>query len=143
MQALHFQLFQDVYDWAGELRTVGIAKDGGDSFAPPQSIAVPVGHVTQKIFELGYLRELSGENLVQMVAYLYDYLNFAHPFREGNGRTQREFFAQLLAESHRGFEWGTITKSELHDACHRARNDGNLEPLAALITTALSDEPRY
>ena len=49
------------------------------------------------------LRTTAQESLVDELAYLYDYLNFAHPFREGNGRTQREFFAQLVAESDHGY----------------------------------------
>lgn len=60
---------------------------------------------------------------------MYDYINFAHPFREGNGRTQREFFDQLLAESGRGLAWDLIELPELHGACHRARADSDIAPL--------------
>ena len=55
------------------------------------------------------------------MTYLYDYLNFAHPFREGNGRTQREFFTQLLAESGNGLDWSKVDMDGLHFACHIAR----------------------
>ncbi len=52
---------------------------------------------------------------------MYDYLNLAHPFREGNGRTQREFFTQLLAESGRVMNWDHVSMEELHAACNAAR----------------------
>jgi cell filamentation protein len=70
-------------------------------------------------------------------------VNFAHPFREGNGRTQREFFDQLLAESGRGLAWNLIGITELHDACHKARADSDLEPLCALFMRIVDDEPSY
>lgn len=104
LRRLHFQLFQDVYEWAGDL---------------------------------------DADGLVLEVTYLYDYLNFAHPFREGNGRTQREFFAQLLAESGRGIEWDAISMSDLHAACHQARTVGDVNELRAVISAALNDQPVY
>lgn len=140
LQALHRQLFQDVYEWAGDLRTVGLAKGGGESFVPPDDIWRPVDHVVQRIRESDYLRALDEDRIAHEVAYLYDYLNFAHPFREGNGRTQREYFGQLLAESERSFDWQLIEMSQLHHACHVARNNGDLEPLAAVVRTVLVDE---
>lgn len=145
LRSLHFQLFQDIYQWAGELRTVGIAKGDGDdtSFIPPLEIERPVAHVATRIAESDCLRDIAGQDLVDEVTYLYDYLNFAHPFREGNGRTQREFFAQLAAESGHGLEWGGIQMSTLHSACHRARTAGDLTELRGIIATVLNDQPVY
>jgi len=102
LQALHRQLFQDVNEWAGELRTVGMARGGGESFVPPIEIERPIAHAADRIRESSLLQSTAAADLAGEVAYLYDYINFAHPFREGNGRTQREFFAQLLAETGHG-----------------------------------------
>lgn len=77
------------------------------------------------------------------IAYLYDYLNFAHPFREGNGRAQREFFDQLHSETGRGLAWNRIGITELHDACHTARADGDITPLADLFRRIVDAEPAY
>jgi cell filamentation protein len=145
LRALHFQLFQDVYEWAGDIRTVGIAKGDGDenSFIPPLDIERPVAHVASRIAESDLLRTWSGDVLIDEVTYLYDYLHFAHPFREGNGRTQREFFAQLLAESGRGLAWIDIEMTDLHSACHAARTEGDIAPLRAIITAVLTDDPVY
>lgn len=142
LQALHRHLFQDVYEWAGDLRTVGLARGGGESFIPPLDIARPVEHVAQRIRESDFLRTLRSEEVPQEVAYLYDYLNFAHPFREGNGRTQREFFSQLLSVAGYGLGWQLIEMTQLHDACHVARNEGNLAPLIAVFDATLISEPR-
>jgi cell filamentation protein len=137
LQNIHRHLFLDIYDWAGELRTVGLAKDGGDSFAPPLNISQPIVHVAQRISESKQLSTISTEELPLELAYLYDYVNFAHPFREGNGRTQREFFQQLLEETGRVLSWSAITSTQLHAACHVARNDGDLKPLVRIFKKIL------
>lgn len=145
LERLHFHLFQDVFEWAGEVRTVGIAKGEGEdtSFMPPLEIGRSVAHVADRIAATDRLRSVAPADLVSEVAYLYDYLNFAHPFREGNGRTQREFFAQLLAESGHGLAWDRVATADLHDACHRARTDSDSTGLAAIFGSILTDDPRY
>ncbi|MGH3802124.1 MAG: Fic/DOC family protein, partial [Pseudonocardiaceae bacterium] len=142
LQALHRYLFQDVYEWAGELRTVGIEK-AGESFIPPQDIARPVAHIDERIAESQRLRSIEDDELPNQLAYMYDYINFAHPFREGNGRTQREFFDQLLAESGRGLAWDLIELTGLHDACHSARAEGDIEPLRQIFRQIVDDDPAY
>ncbi|MEG2386660.1 MAG: Fic family protein [Aurantimicrobium sp.] len=137
LRKIHHHLFQDIYDWAGELRTVGLARDGGDSFAPPLNIYQPVDHVAQRISDTNRLANIPSEALPQELAYLYDYVNFAHPFREGNGRTQREFFQQLLQETERSLNWSIISSTQLHAACHVARNDGDLKPLVLIFEKVL------
>ncbi|MCW2751724.1 MAG: filamentation induced by cAMP protein Fic [Aeromicrobium sp.] len=143
LQAIHRYLFQDVYEWAGELRTVGMNKGEGESFMPPLGIEQPFGHVEQRIRETDLLDNIVDERLPSEIAYLYDYANFAHPFREGNGRAQREFFDQLLAESGHGLDWDLIGQSQLHDACHRARNDDDLDSLVAIFIMILNQDPAY
>ncbi|MEP9384741.1 Fic/DOC family protein [Nocardioides cheoyonin] len=142
LKALHRQLFQDVYEWAGDLRTVGLAKGEGEdtSFMPPFEIERPVAHVAARIAESDRLRRVDSNNLVAEVTYLHDYLNFAHPFREGNGRTQREFFVQLLAETGRRMAWERVGTGQLHGACHVARTVGDTGPLSEVIRIGLSDE---
>ncbi len=145
LKAIHRQLFQDVYHWAGDLRTVGIAKGEGldNSFIPPANIEQPIAHVAQRIAQSSFLRNVSNGAFVDELTYLYDYVNFAHPFREGNGRTQREFFAQLLAETGRGLNWNDVNPRDIHEACHEARVDGNRGLLKVLLARILTDEPAY
>lgn len=110
---------------------------------PPLEIGRPVAHVADRIATMDRLRAIPPEALIVEVAYLYDYLNFAHPFREGNGRTQREFFAQLLAESSHGLAWDRVATADLHDACHQARTDSDSAGLIAIFELILTGEPRY
>lgn len=142
LQALHRQLFQDVYVWAGELRTVGIEK-GGESFCPPGSIDQPMTHVAADIHRLNQLKEVPEADLAYTVAYLNDYTNFAHPFREGNGRTTREFFDLLLSERSAGLNWLNTDLTELHNACHSARSESDLRGLTAMFAKILDNDPAY
>ena len=102
-----------------------------------------VAHVADEIARTDRLRGVTADRLPDVVAYLYDYVNFAHPFREGNGRAQREFFDQLLSESGRGLAWNPIDKTDLHRECHRARAGGDLDPLRALFARIVDDQPAF
>lgn len=140
--AIHAQLFQDVYDWAGEVRTVGIEKDG-ESFCPPGNISQAMEHVAMRIAETDRLRNVAESVLPQQVAYLYDYVNYAHPFREGNGRSTRELFNQLLAERSCGLNWELTDSAELYRACHSARADSDLSGLEGMFERIIDDHPAY
>lgn len=142
LQAVHRHLFQDVYEWAGELRTVGIEKEQ-ESFCPPRSVALPMTHVTERIYESTLLAQVAGQDLPHAVAYLYDYVNFAHPFREGNGRATREFFDLLLSETGAGLDWQATELEELHHACHVARSRSDLRPLESMFARIIDSEPAY
>jgi cell filamentation protein len=142
LQAIHRHLFQDVYVWAGDLRTVGIEKDG-ESFCPPGNIGQPMGHVAAEIHRLKRLTEVPEAALARTVAYLYDYANFAHPFREGNGRATREFFDLLLSERCAGLDWQKADLTELYSACHAARAKLDLSGLVSMFTKILDADPAY
>lgn len=142
LRAIHRQLFQDVYVWAGDLRTVGIEK-GGESFCPPGSISQPMIHVAAEVHRLDRLRDVPEAELARTVAYLYDYANFAHPFREGNGRSTREFFDLLLSERGAGLDWQKTDLTELHSACRAARAESDLAGLTAMFARILDADPAY
>lgn len=142
LRAIHRQLFQDVYVWAGDLRTVGIEK-GGESFCPPGSIGQPMTHVAAEVHRLDRIRDVPEAELARTVAYLYDYANFAHPFREGNGRSTREFFDLLLSERGAGLDWQKTDLTELHSACHAARAESDLAGLTAMFARILDADPAY
>ncbi|MGD7708126.1 Fic/DOC family protein [Microlunatus sp. Y2014] len=92
LRDLHRELFGDIYDWAGQYRDVGISKDGS-TFAPPDQIAE---HAEQaiKIAVSTQWEELDLDGFAQQAGQMYTWLNLAHPFREGNGRTHRVMLAQ-------------------------------------------------
>lgn len=113
LKALRHQLLQDVYEWVGELRTVGLAKGEGEdtSVMPPFEIERPVAHVAARIAETDRLRNVDTDGSVAEVTYLYDYLNFVHPFREGNRRAQREFFVQYWGKPGGGWRGSESSRS--------------------------------
>lgn len=142
LRAIHRQLFQDIYVWAGDLRTVGIEKED-ESFCAPGGISRPMEHVAAEIYQLDRLRAVGEGDLAGQVAYRYDYVNYAHPFREGNGRSTREFFDLLLSERGSGLDWGKTDLEELHGACHVARANSDLTGLVAMFKGILDAEPTY
>ncbi|WP_405672266.1 Fic/DOC family protein [Streptomyces sp. NBC_01530] len=89
LQAFHATIFGDIYPWAGELRTVNIAKR--TPFCPVRNLMPYAAEVFGRLASSGHLRDLPRQEFVIRLAALYGDLNVIHPFREGNGRTQRAF----------------------------------------------------
>jgi cell filamentation protein len=96
LRAIHRHLFQDAYDWTGELRTVEINK-GGSQFQFRQFIETGMADVHRRLEEAGFLRHLSGRQFASAAGAIMGDVNYVHPFREGNGRTQLQYLG-LLAE---------------------------------------------
>lgn len=111
---IHHHIFQDVYDWAGELRTVNIAK---------KSLFCLVQHMTgyaQTIFPAYYndcMRAKDNpEEFIHVLAEHYADLNALHPFREGNGRSQREFCRELCLKCGYLFDLTNTCRDEMLQA---------------------------
>jgi cell filamentation protein len=94
--SIHKQLFKGVYDWAGRARTVDIKKndEGAEFFLPVSKIVSAAAYVFTELAKEDYLRDLDENAFAKRIAPYYDQLNYIHPFREGNGRTQRAFWLQ-------------------------------------------------
>jgi cell filamentation protein len=95
-KAIHHHLFQDVYDWAGEARTVRISKDSS-MFCYPENIESEATKLFAKLKTAKFLQGLSSKDFAKQVAHFLTELNAIHAFREGNGRAQLSFFL-LLAD---------------------------------------------
>lgn len=94
---VHRLLFQDIYAWAGEKRTVEISKDG-KQFFPVSHFNNALRHIDQLISEFSKIPEDERMHLARKLADILDHINYLHPFREGNGRAQREFLRLLALE---------------------------------------------
>lgn len=94
-KAIHGRLFGDLYDWAGQIRTVDLSPKG-TPFCPAGRIEERAAAIFFRLKNLHYLRGMEAEPLVEEVTDLYCSTNELHPFREGNGRAQRVFLAQLI-----------------------------------------------
>jgi cell filamentation protein len=99
LRKIHWSLFRDIFPWAGEFRVVGLAKVGGAPFAPPIHIASALGEALDKLKNEGFIKGLEKGRFAQRAAFYLGEINAIHPFREGNGRTQREFIRQLAKEA--------------------------------------------
>ena len=91
---IHQYLFEDIYSFAGKFRTENIAK-GFFSFAEWEYIDEQLKELLDKLKNENYLKDCSKEELINGLAYYMSELNVLHPFREGNGRTIREFIREL------------------------------------------------
>ena len=91
--AIHKYLFQDVYAWAGQFRKVNISKNG-NPFMSIQSFSTAQTYINRLIHTY-YQTANSKDEIIKQLAKILDNLNYFHPFREGNGRTQREVIRSL------------------------------------------------
>lgn len=115
LKAIHGHLFGDVYDWAGELRDIDIAK--GDSyFANHAHIVGAARPIFARLADERHLAGMDAARFSERAAYYLGEINAMHPFREGNGRAQREFINHLAYEN--GFEiaWANVTRENMIQA---------------------------
>ena len=98
-RAIHHHLFQDVYEWAGQIRTVRISK-GGNPFCFPENIEKQANKLFSDLRTANYLKNLDARSFSDKAAHFISELNVIHAFREGNGRSQLTYFA-LLADGAR------------------------------------------
>ena len=91
--AIHNYLFQDVYAWAGQYRKVNISKSD-NPFMPIQSFNTAETHMNNLIHSYHQTAN-SKDEIIMHLSEILDNLNYFHPFREGNGRTQREVIRSL------------------------------------------------
>lgn len=108
LKETHRRLFQDIYEWAGQPRTVEINK-GGSQFHPSPYIATAAGQTFDWLGDSGLLSpNVDDEHFRRNASDLLEKLNYIHPFREGNGRTQRAFLDQVAGLSGRTLSWRNV-----------------------------------
>jgi len=138
LRAIHRHLFQDVYRWAGELRTVDISK-GGTRFANVTRIEPEANKLFRQLKEENYLVNSSRKSFVSRLAHYYSELNVIHPFRDGNGRAQRLLFEVISINAGYALRWEPLSRSEWLDAnidAYNCRMD-SLEALLDRVVTRL------
>ena len=138
LRRIHRQLFQDMYDWAGDLRTIDIRKGNHEFVAPAQIQRESRVLFTWLRRNSGLLRLhiQDGVFIVETAKLLYQ-LNRIRPFREGNGRTQRHFLYDVAILSGRELDWSKVSPERnltLSIRAHLARSPLHLE---SIIESAL------
>lgn len=127
LSEIHDFLFSEIYDFAGKIRTVNIAK-GNFRFVPVMYLEHSLKHIDQ-------MPQTSFDEIIKK----YVEMNIAHPFREGNGRSTRIWLDLILKEElQKVVDWNLINKEDYLSAMERSPvND--LE-IRYLISNALTDE---
>ncbi|MFN7918975.1 MAG: Fic family protein [Bryobacteraceae bacterium] len=135
LRAIHKYVFQDVYAWAGEFRSVNISK-GGNLFAAAAFIEPAIAHAFRNLPTENYLTGADTETFIARSAYYLSELNAVHPFREGNGRTQREFIRTLGLHAGRELDWSRVTREEMIEASRQSFQSG-ARPMITVIRSCL------
>ena len=127
LQAIHKALFEDIYDFAGELRTVNLAK-GNFRFAPLMYLEAALGNIDK-------MPQSTFDEIIEK----YVEMNIAHPFREGNGRSTRIWLDHILkTEIGKVVDWSKVDKEDYLLAMERSPiKDVKIK---ALLKAALTDE---
>lgn len=111
LQKIHKFIFQDIYEWAGEVRKVDIAK--GNMFCNVKFIASQADEIFGNLRKDKYLEGLSKQEFIKKLAYYFSEINALHPFREGNGRSQREFIRSLAIKNGYIISFSDIPEEEM------------------------------
>lgn len=137
LQRIHRHLFQDVYDWAGEVRSVEITK-GGHTFQFSESIPTGMTYVHRRLAEANFLRGLSANGFAAEAGHIMGDVNYVHPFREGNGRTQLEYLKQLAGQAGHEIDLTVLDREPGRwIEASRASQDGDYVPMAHMIRSAI------
>ncbi len=111
LKNIHRTLFSDIYSWAGEIRTVKISK-GNTQFCIPGRIEPEAVKAFNKMADANWFVGYPRDALVVAVAKAYGTLNVIHPFREGNGRSQRILFEWIIINAGYGISWWKVDQDE-------------------------------
>jgi len=136
--AIHRHLFQDLFDWAGRVRTVAITKNESIFYAG-RNFDIPTMNAFQQLHEGSLLRskKISDGEFAKEMATLLSNINYIHPFREGNGRTQRTFVDLVAEQSGRILTWRNVTDTENDTLSNESVVTGSSKPMQVIIEKAM------
>ncbi len=136
-KAIHRYIFQDVYEWAGEFRTVNICRSDQYYFAFCDRIEPALFDTLGRLLKERHLAGLEPAAFCARAGYFLGEINAVHPFRDGNGRTQREFVRQLAVRNGFALNWSGVTRDQMGAASKLSFQKGDNSGLAELIQTAI------
>ncbi len=132
---IHRQLFKGVYEWAGQIRTVDIKKDASNAeyFLIFGKIQGAADYVFAELAKEDFLKGLTKEDFANRLAHHYDQLNYIHPFREGNGRSQRIFWTRVARDAGYEIDWSLVVGDENDEASRLAAEEMDLSALEEMF----------
>ncbi len=135
LKSLHKELFKDLYDWAGKERTVDISKPG-TLFCRAIFIEEEAKRIFNNLKKDNFLKDIKDKSkFSEKLGQLFLDINMLHPFREGNGRSQRLFIGDLAKENGYYLEWTNISKEEMIQI---SKND-NVKEVAKIFKENLKE----
>ena len=134
-RALHRHLFQDLYEWAGQDRTVNIAK-GGSRFAAVPYIAREMDKLFADMSAKNGFRGLPRGEFFDRLGNHINEMNAVHPFREGNGRTMRHHAAQIARDAGHSIRIASIDKTAWMEASRHGFLTGDHRGMATVLAAA-------
>lgn len=136
LSSYHRHLFGDIYSWAGQPRRVDIARADAP-FAHWRFIEPALGDLFSRLRTEKLLAGLDRAQFLARFTYFFVEVNAVHPFREGNGRTQRAFFRHLAAHAGWRIEFAEFCRQDYIEGC-KAGMVGELGPLTDLFDSGLT-----
>lgn len=130
LKKIHQRLFEKIYVWAGIPRTCAIAKE--DLFCLPQYIDSYANEIFNKLNKEIFFINYDYDTKIKQLVELFADINALHPFREGNGRSQREFVEELAKINGINLDLTVVDKMDMIIASHENIN-GNYEKLYAMF----------
>lgn len=137
LKSIHRRIFGAVYDWAGEFRDIEIWK-GGTAFVAPEGIEYEIDDLCGRIRDAGYFRGMPHDDTANALADAMADLNGIHPFREGNGRTQRAFIGQLALNAGYDLDFTKMSENDMRNASMAAAR-GNRNLMRYLFRDAMPE----
>lgn len=136
---IHRHLFQDIYIWAGEKRVVEISKDG-KQFFPTTYFDNAFRYIDQLIDEYRKIPKNNKRKLAEKLAEILDNVNYLHPFREGNGRAQREFIRLLALEKGLILNLNPPDNISVYERYMKGTVESDVTTLTELIFELITDD---
>ena len=130
--SIHKHLFQDVYSWAGKKRKVEISK-AGKQFFPTTHFDNAFRFIDTLILDYKKLSKVDNLQIAEKLAEILDNVNYLHPFREGNGRAQREFLRLLAVEKGLTLNLNPPDKKYVYDQYMQGTINSDVKTLTKLI----------
>lgn len=122
LQRIHKFIFGDIYNWAGKIREGDFLIKGDSIFCRAMYIENMALEIHNKLSEDNFLRGFEKTDFINRLAFYMGEVNALHPFREGNGRTQRVYFKQLCRRAGYDLEFHKTQKDLLVKADIQAFN---------------------
>lgn len=139
-QTVHERLFCDIYDWAGEIRTVDMKRMGGGEFSDfsPHALINRASYYTfDRLREDNNLQNIDKDKYAHKLAEYYNDLYHVHPFREGNTRSIQILFSEISRQTGYNIRWDQLSPEQHKEATLEGIRHVNHKPMERAFSEIL------